>query len=281
VQTLLSGGAPPPLSAGASFVSWESLPNPNRPQPAAIRRQQYSRSTIEIVSRRACHLEQDMHHRSGMWRALVWLTVLVSTLPARADEPRVDGTFRHHMRQELSDLRTIERMLVHGQLDDAKLFAYLLARNTSAQQLGEARTIALAAGALTQARSVEDAVHAESRIVAACTRCHAAARARPAFRMPSGSPPDRPTAAAQMARYVWAIDRLWEGMLGASDEHWRAGLYVIATAPLPKTLAPSPKTALRLQQLARNQLARTPTIEQRSALYSEIVIACAGCHARH
>jgi hypothetical protein len=86
-----------------------------------------------------------------------------------------------------------------------------------------------------------------------------------------------------MARHQWAADRLWEGMVGAADESWQAGLDVLARAPLP---SPSPSAdqvvlATRLQRLAEHARATLPTegLDQRAATYGEILVVCAGCHA--
>ena len=36
-----------------------------------------------------------------------------------------------------------------------------------------------------------------------------------------------------LARHRWAVERVREGVIGAVDEPWRAGLDVLAQAPLP------------------------------------------------
>lgn len=183
------------------------------------------------------------------------------------------------MRQRFDDVRTIERMLVAGQLDDARTLAFMLTRPLpGAPQAATSRDLALAAGALANARTIDEALHAEVRVAIACARCHASSNAVPVFRMPSNAPPDQPTVEAQMTRYQWAVDRLWESLLGASDEHWRAGLYVMATAPFPGT--ENPELATRLQQLARAALDMPDTtLDARGARYAELLVTCAGCHA--
>src|SRR5690606_33945669 len=95
----------------------------------------------------------------------------------------------------------------------------------------------------------------------------------------SHAPPDQPTIAAQMARHQWAVDRLWESLIGASDEHWRAGLYVMATAHFPGT--DKPELATRLQELARAALDMPDTsLDTRGARYAELLVTCAGCHVQ-
>jgi cytochrome c553 len=198
------------------------------------------------------------------------------------DDPPDTGRVKHHMREHFSDLRTIERLLVAGHLEEAKALAFMLTRPTpSLPTTAESRAVALAAGQLVQARTIEQAVHAEVRVAAACARCHQRMQRAPVFRTPSHAPPDLPTIEAQMARHQWATDRLWEGLIAASDEHWRAGLYVLATSPLPQTPTPSPELARELQTLASQALAKpSPTLDERADIYAKLLLRCAGCHAR-
>lgn len=184
------------------------------------------------------------------------------------------------MRQRFDDVRTIERMLVAGQLEEARALAFMLTRPLpGAPQTAASRDLALAAGALANARTIDEALHAEVRVALACARCHTSMQKLPVFRTPSHAPPDQPTIAAQMARHQWAVDRLWESIIGASDEHWRAGLYVITTAHFPGT--EKPELATRLQQLARAALDMPDTtLDARGARYAELLVTCAGCHAQ-
>lgn len=218
-----------------------------------------------------------------MWRLCVSFVAALGCGQASGDnDPPESGRVRYHMRQHFNDLRTIERMLVAGKLDDARALAYMLARPSSAMPQGsEAHDVAVAAGGLISARTLEEAAYAEVRVAAACAQCHVATQSGPVFRTPSKAPPDRPTVPAQMARHQWAADRLWEGLVGASDEHWRAGLYVLATSPLQHVESGSPAIAKHLQRLARLALDRRPkpTLEERQDIYAELLITCAGCHA--
>lgn len=218
-----------------------------------------------------------------MWRACVWLIAALGCSQASGgNDPPGSGRTRYHMREHFNDLRTIERMLITGKLEDAKTLAYMLMRPSSAMPHAvEAREVALAATSLRNARTLEEAAYAEVRVAGACAQCHLATMSGPVFRTPSKAPPDRPTVAAQMARHQWAVDRLWEGIVGGSDEHWRAGLYVFATSPLQHTEAGSPALAKHLQRLARYALKKRPkpTARERQDLYAELLITCAGCHA--
>jgi hypothetical protein len=218
-----------------------------------------------------------------MWRrSLILLVSVAGCSEARGgDDPPDTWRVKYHMREHSSDLRAIEHMIVHGKLEEARALAFLLTMPSSLPNTPERREIVLAAGALTSARSLEDAAFAQARLANACAGCHVSARQLPAFRTPSRAPRDVPTVPAQMARHRWAVDRLWEGVIGASDEHWRAGLYVFATSPLPSLLESQRDLAEQLRVLARSALDREPslTLDERTTVYGELLITCAGCHA--
>lgn len=213
-------------------------------------------------------------------RACLVLALVAGCTPASGnDDPPDTARVKYHMRQRFNDVRTIERMLVAGKLEEARTLAFMLARPlTSVPPRSELRDVVLAAGTLASARTIEEALRADVRVATACARCHTAMQKLPVFRTPSSAPPDRPTLQAQMARHQWAADRLWEGLVGASDEHWRAGLYVIATAHVPDKK--NSMFARRLQELARTALDEpATTLDGRAARYGELLVTCAGCHA--
>lgn len=218
-----------------------------------------------------------------MWhRRFALLAVLIASNHVNGDatEP---GRTKFHMRERFSDLRTIERLVVANRLEEARTIAFMLSRSvTTLPQSDEAQALLDASHALGNAQSIEQAAHAEVRVARVCAKCHLAAQQLPAFRMPTQAPPDRPDVRAQMARYEWATDRLWEGLLASSDQHWRAGMYVFATSSLPHTTQTAPRVAKRLQLLAQGELDRTtaPTVEDRADTYAHVLVLCADCHAR-
>jgi cytochrome c553 len=220
-----------------------------------------------------------------MWRTSLILPALLAILAGcgqanGGNEPAETGRTKFHMRQHFSDLRTIERMLVAGKLEEAKTLAYMLKSVGDVGQTPETREVALAVGALRTARTIDDAIYAEVRIATACAHCHVAAQKLPVFPLPSRAPADLATIEAQMARHQWAVDRVWEGLVGSSDEHWRAGLYVLATSPLPRTPTQSPQLATQLQKRAQAALDdQSATLEQRGEAYVGLLTTCAACHA--
>ena len=104
---------------------------------------------------------------------------------------------------------------------------------------------------------------------------------QPEFR-PSQPPPDQPTLEARMLRHRWATERLWEGIVGGSDDAYRAGLDVLAVTPLPfKQVSEQAGLARQLQRAAeqaRKTMAKDD-VDERARRYGEMLVTCAACHA--
>ncbi|MEO8551843.1 MAG: hypothetical protein ABI678_17825, partial [Kofleriaceae bacterium] len=66
---------------------------------------------------------------------------------------------------------------------------------------------------------------------------------------------------------------------GLSDDAWTAGLDVLAATPLPGTELATARQALArtLQRDARR--AKTVKAGERAAVYGDLLVTCAACHA--
>src|SRR5438874_8609582 len=108
-----------------------------------------------------------------------------------------------HMRGHFDDLRTIERMLIAGKLDDATALAFLLATPASDRGLArwdrERRRVTDAAIALQDAPTIDAAIEREARVAAACAACHVAARDLPVLPAAPAIALDDGTRQARMA----------------------------------------------------------------------------------
>jgi len=198
-----------------------------------------------------------------------------------------DMMLRFHMLSSLDMARTIERLLVRGNLDDARYFAGALATEPDVPGLGAwAKQIEMVrerAGAVALAPTIDEACRRTAGLIEACASCHADAGAQADFRPPQAAPPDLQTLGARMARHRWATDRIREGMIGDADDAWRAGFEVLAAAPLslPQPRANQEALGRRLQHLASQALhAGHSDRAARARLYGETLIVCAACHAQ-
>lgn len=227
-----------------------------------------------------------------------WLTVLVLACaqPAAMGDPQNtppstrfehDMIVRFHMHENFDLLRAIEKLLIRGQLDEARAFARAIANAPNEPGLGtwsqHAALVRNRAATLATARSVDEACRRAAQLADACAGCHVDSGASPEFRSPGRPPPDHPTIEARMARHLWATDRLWEGIVGSADDAWRAGLDVLSTTPLQAPELSKEQSAFerKLQRLADQARVRqgTETPQDRARSYGEILVTCSGCHA--
>lgn len=203
--------------------------------------------------------------------------------PARFDRPAM---VKFHMSQHFNDLRAVEQLLVAGELDVAKVRAFLLTRPAPdpgmARWKSEVDDVTQAARALANAPGIDEACRREARVAEACAYCHLHSQALPVFSTPPPLPPDDGGPRARMARHQWAVDRLWEGMVAPAEAPWRAGLDVLATTPLPfSPLTDAPLLANQLQGFARHALETedSETLDDRTRSYGEMLVTCSACHA--
>ncbi|HUJ61300.1 MAG TPA: hypothetical protein VLX92_22505 [Kofleriaceae bacterium] len=198
-----------------------------------------------------------------------------------------DMMARFHMHENYELFGAIEHLLVHGKLDEARDLARGIGMAPDEAGLtawaAQAATVRDRAMAVATATSIDEACRRAARLADACAHCHVDSNAVPEFREPPALPPDRPTLEARMARHLWAVERVREGVIGGVDEPWRAGLDVLAQAPLPWSAADADRAALakRLHELAdrSRQLGATDTTDERARAYGEILVTCAACHA--
>lgn len=192
---------------------------------------------------------------------------------------------RFHMQASFDLVRAIERLLIAGKLDDARRLAGSLAVEADTPGLEpwskQVALVRMRAAAVASASTIDAACRLEARLDEACAQCHVDASAEPEFASVPRVPADDPSVPARMARHRWAVDRLWEGMVGNSDEPWRSGLDVLAATPLPPSALGANRVDLgrELQRLADEaRHAVTGGLEERGRRYGEILVACAACH---
>ena len=184
--------------------------------------------------------------------------------------------------QHIDDLRMIEHDLIAGRLDEAKTLAYLLAQPPEPWMSPwpfDTAYLEAAALDLVTAPDLDAACRSEARIAVACARCHVDAHRLPSVNPPA--PPEAGTASGpRAAMHRWAIDRVREGLVAATDSPWRSGLEALAETPPPDArVANEGVLATRLQGLAHAQLEAPPLdLGERGAAYGELLSTCASCH---
>jgi hypothetical protein len=204
--------------------------------------------------------------------------------------PRSDRSFaeqvkavsdRMHARYEAA--RRVELAIAFGNLERARAEARSIATLEEPDVLpawqpyfGDVRA---AARRVDDAKDLVTAAKAAGALGGECARCHLASGAKVKFARQLAPTEDR-RLAAQMLTHQWAAARMWEGVIGPSDERWLEGARLLAKAPLTIT-AESGELGIaddvaRVRMLARRAL--TAKQPERAELYGELLATCAHCH---
>lgn len=199
----------------------------------------------------------------------------------RAHEPDTRDAMRMHMHANFDLVRGIERLLIRGKLKDATRFAEAIAMapDEPAHGAWASRVVAVRerASEIARATTIDGALSGVAKLGAACGECHAEVATTLAFSPWPPAPADKPTIEARMLRHRWAVDRLWEGIVGNAHDPWLEGLSVLSASPLdvPASRAPLAKQLKQLAERARRDKQSEAT---RAATYGSILKVCAACH---
>ena len=88
-----------------------------------------------------------------------------------------------------------------------------------------------------------------------------------------------------MLGHQWAAAQMWQGLIGPSDERWRAGAHALTQAPLHIVAAAvTPNSELDIDDIARVRLyARRAEAagsqDARGDIFGALLATCAHCHA--
>jgi mono/diheme cytochrome c family protein len=193
------------------------------------------------------------------------------------------ATVGDRMFDHFSRAGQIQTALIMGDLDGARRPGSWLAEHESFEDLGSeaqpwVEMIRSSAREVEEAPSIEEAADATGRLASACAGCHTASNDGPRFRSAGDAPPAN-TRGAHMVGHLWAMDRMWEGLIGASDETWRAGARAIADIE-PESGFPGGGTAAVLARTVHDQAqeAERAEAQDRPAAYAEMMKTCASCH---
>ena len=194
----------------------------------------------------------------------------------------------NEMHRRFSRTVDIQTGVVLSDLSRARSGAAWLAGHEEIQGNGqgssEAAEIRGYASLIAQASDLDSVAHRVGRMAAACGSCHTATGGGPRFVVGSGAP-ESDSPADQMIRHLWAADRMWEGLVGPSEDTWTAGARALTRSAaagndLFRASSASPATEgylSRIRALGQEaELART--LEARASVYGELLNTCRGCH---
>jgi hypothetical protein len=212
----------------------------------------------------------------------------VGAAPAAAALSPKDSALAEQMHERFAWVSAIQEVTIRGDVAQARALA-----KDFAEQLGAAgeptpgpwrpHVDALRGEleALTHAEDLRDAGAAVARLGLVCGRCHGETQASPDLpEMPE--PRQGGSVQDAMRGHQWAVDRMWEGIIGPSDERWiRGSTMFIAipgcTATTEAGDAEGQALCKHAQSLARRGHV-TRSAEGRAALYGRLLATCAGCH---
>jgi hypothetical protein len=229
--------------------------------------------------------------------ASILYVALVASMPRlmSAQEMPTDDVSEaaDQMHEHLDRITTIKSHIVIGNLDGVRQTAKWmvnLERMANLPAIYEPFIAFMRSSArqLVNAEDLSFAVTSVSLMAQNCGNCHVAAKLNLEFgydQVPAEWSDDE----THMQRHQWAIDRLWEGLIGPSDSAWNRGTAMLAESPLRTTDImdnTSAADAATLDGLARRvhdlgaEGSGARALNARSQIYGEILSLCADCHTR-
>lgn len=194
-----------------------------------------------------------------------------------------------HMFAHFDRAGEVHDALVRGDLDRAKTAANWIATHEEPSGIPGEHPELLSemhrqAQALSRSNDLEEASAAAAQMGQACGDCHKANEVSPRFLIgtapPGGSGPQ-----AEMARHVWASERMWEGLVGPGDDAWKWGAEALKSGWLdPREIVSDPDDGPAIHALVRQvydlggQAETATDSEARATLYGDFLNTCCGCH---
>jgi hypothetical protein len=228
------------------------------------------------------------------WLAFVLLFAFVAATfgPSLAQDMSEEdrSTIADHMHGHLIQISMIKSAIVAGKLEDVdgparwladhetatglpvEFESYVMQMKSYARQVIDAQDLASAAGSV-------------SNMAKTCGNCHLVNDVNLEFGYDRKPREDVEDVVTHMQRHQWAMDRLWEGLIGPSDTAWNRGADMLIDAPLlPSDVTTATDKVVEIGKIARRIHAlggigtETTTPDARSELYAEVLRLCAGCH---
>lgn len=201
-----------------------------------------------------------------------------------------DESVAEHMHQHLSAMRAMQVFIIAGQLDGMREPAVWIEEHEATPGLpGDwqpyVAQLRQYAGQAAEARHLVFGAAAVSEMARVCGDCHLANSVQAGVDVGMEPPADRASVTSQMLRHMWAVNRMWAGLISPSDDAWTEGAEVLANvrldaADISASDEVEPKVSFLLERAreigAEGQVAEDR--KSRSALYGELLALCADCH---
>lgn len=221
--------------------------------------------------------------RIGSTRLLTFVSA--AALTACAGGPNPETAAPSHMYAHYEQVGELRTAVINGDLGETRGPARWLASHKGDEFPAQAQEYLeqmRAEGRIILAQNeLTDVANSVARMGVACGSCHTALNGGPKFKAT-----DAPAAStgpdAHMIRHAWAIDRLWDGIIGPSDGAWTEGVSALTGAPLDfgtdKVPAQAGELSKKVHELASTaRQAHTP--KQRAEVYGQLLQTCELCHS--
>lgn len=208
---------------------------------------------------------------------------------ATPDVAAATPTVPVHMAEHFTRGVLMRDAVIAGNLDRLRQEAVWMAEHELTSNLSErwrphVQRMQDAARAARDAADLSQGAAAVASVAAACGSCHSALGGP---RVVVAAPPVGTSGAGMlMARHKWAADRMWDGLVGPSDEAWIRGAEIMADAPLAGVegvinCCVDRAMVDRLADQVHVQAARARTVSeptQRAREYGVFLGTCRQCH---
>jgi hypothetical protein len=231
-----------------------------------------------------------------LWLASFLVFALFAIMPRSLPSQEIDADdaseIANHMHEHLTRITTIKSFIIIDDLNGVREPATWLAEHDSVPGLPSnfapyVELMRVYARQVVAASDVKSAAESVSRMARTCGNCHLVNDVELEFGFDT-RPGDWPDTISHMQRHQWAVDRLWEGLIGPSDVAWSRGTEMLVDVPLSPVdlvneatdgmdLTATDEIAHRVHVLG-GQGTNTRTPDARSALYAELLGLCADCH---
>ena len=198
-----------------------------------------------------------------------------------------------HMHDHLTYITTIKAFITMGRLEGTRQPANWLATHETLPDLPTQYEpfvdfMRSSARQVEKAENLQTAAEAVSLLAQNCGNCHRASHVDIEFGY-DALPAQWSDSETHMQRHQWAMDRLWEGLIGPSDAAWNRGTAMLSEEQLHAADVSASATAGEadtLENIARevHELgaagAGLTGLSDRSQVYGRILGLCADCHTR-
>jgi len=210
-----------------------------------------------------------------------------------ATPPPTAADVKAHMDDHFGKVEAVQEAVLRGDLADVIEPATWLAEHQQVAglpaslqpQIDEMKKAAKAALAATD---IKGAAQATASMALTCGACHTAANAKPALAAPAAPAATATGTASHMLADQMAVDLMYQGLVGPSDEAWKKGARQLGQSPL--TLKDLPKDPQLTKEIAalvgvihtladKADAAVAPNA--RATLYGDVIATCAECHGLH